>query len=150
TALNGNPSTSSPPAAPIVCGCWNSTHILLCLLALHPQTARIADGFGWDWCGQQGRRGVPGSPGAAAAVAHESSPSSSPSSSRYTARSSSNVPSSGDAHSPRSAASSSRSAMPRSAHGLDLRRNALVSESNTYEAASCSYIQSSTTPAVAS
>src|SRR5262249_61643761 len=87
---------------------------------------------------------------APAARAHVSSPSSSPSSSRYTARSSSNVPASGDAHSPRSAASSSRSAMPRSAHGLDLRRNALVPESNTYEAASCSYIQSSTTPAVAS
>ena len=51
---------------------------------------------------------------------------------------------------PRSAASSSRSEMPRSAHGLDFRMNSATAGSKTYSAASCSYIQSSTTPAVAS
>src|SRR5262249_6632023 len=48
-------------------------------------------------------------------------------------------------HSPRSDASSSRSAIERSAHGLDASKNFRTSGSVTYASVTRSYIQSSTT-----
>src|SRR6185436_12588960 len=74
----------------------------------------------------------------------------SPSLVRYTSRNRSSVSCSGLAHMPRSAASRRRSVIPRSAHGLDFSMNSRTSWSKTYDLASCSYIQSWTTPAVAS
>ena len=111
TALNGNPLTCFASRALIVVLRWQAATFLCRLLG---------------WLGQATARAGAGVAAGAPAADHDSSPSRSPSSSRYTARSASRVPSSGLAHRPRSAASSSRSAMPRSAHGLDLRRNALV------------------------
>src|SRR6476660_9658243 len=84
------------------------------------------------------------------AVKRSGQPSSSPSVSSSTARRPSMVACSGCAHIPRPAASSRRSAMPCSAHGLDSAMNLRLSSSSTYSADSRSYIQSAITPAVAS
>src|SRR5690606_30631449 len=105
---------------------------------------------------QQGADGVPGQVVGTRAeadnvqVGTHASSSRSPSTSRYTFCSCDSVSGSGSAHRPRSAASCSRSTMPRRAHGFEVRRNAWLVSSSTYELASDSYIQSWTTPAVAS
>ena len=65
------------------------------------------------------------------AGAYDPPASRSPSMSRKTWRSRSRVLASGSAHRPREAASSRRSAMPRSAHGLDRCMNERVCSSNT-------------------
>src|SRR5690606_27020308 len=83
-------------------------------------------------------------------VGTHASSSRSPSTSRYTFWSWARVSASGSAQRPRSAASCRRSTMPRRAHGFEVRRNSWLVSSRTYELASDSYIQSCTTPAVAS
>src|SRR5262249_30239466 len=68
----------------------------------------------------------------------------------YSSRRRRSVSASGCSHRPRSAASRRRSTIARSAHGLARRRNALTRPSSRYASVSCSYIQSSSTSAVAS